>query len=138
LIVDSRASKSGGFIRVGTVEGAMLRNKAAGDIALNNPLRDRVGFFLGLSQKWPLGFWPHSGGNHTSLEDWEAWVNDVGNFGAAANWDDPTNGGHQIVRVADQAIVFGTSFMGDYRCRLPRQLLHELQSDDSDRTQEVG
>lgn len=47
-----------------------------------------------------------SGGDHTTLEDWEAWVTNPANFGASANWDDPTNGGEQILRVADQQIIF--------------------------------
>lgn len=48
-----------------------------------------------------------SGGDHTTLADWAAWVTNPVNFGTSGNWNDPTNGGDQILRVANTAFSFG-------------------------------
>ena len=46
------------------------------------------------------------GGDHPNLKDWEAWVTNPANFPETGNWDAATNGGEQILRVADQGILF--------------------------------
>jgi hypothetical protein len=50
-----------------------------------------------------------SGGDHTTLADWASWATNPANFGGAANWDDPTNGGDQILRVANSTFTFTSS-----------------------------
>lgn len=50
-----------------------------------------------------------SGGDHTTIADWEAWVSDTANFGGT-NWDDTGgNGGDQTLRFANETFNFASN-----------------------------